>query len=110
LVDKAKFWPEPQVESAIVKLDKIKSQQEIEKELMKKGKINEKEFFKIVKIGFSARRRQIQNNFVGGLQSEKQKIVQCLNKAGLDPLTRAQNLSVDDWLKLGLALKQEAVI
>ncbi len=50
------FWPQPKVDSAIIKLSDINDQP------------NEKDFFRLVKIGFSARRKMLKNNFAAGLK------------------------------------------
>ena len=104
------FWPSPEVESAIIKIDNIKTPIDV----------NEKEFFRVAKIGFSARRKMLKNNLASGLKiglppdlspeasvkgeasakggdSEIQKILESI---GLNPTARAQDLSVEDWIRL----------
>ncbi len=102
VVDKEKFWPQPQVDSAILKISAIKSQKEIVQWL---GEISEKEFWQLVKIGFSARRKQLAHNLAAGLRISGQPLKLALKKAGFDPKIRAQNLSVNDWLHLAKNLK-----
>ena len=60
-VSKENFWPQPEVDSAIIKL-KIKNQNILreENDMVK--------FFKIVKIGFSAKRKMLKNNLSAGLK------------------------------------------
>ncbi len=49
-------------------------------------------FFELVKTGFSSKRKMLKNN----LKIEES----ALKKIGLNPKARAENLSVEDWLKL----------
>ncbi len=84
------FWPSPEVDSAVIKLD------------LKKEKIDidEKRFFQLVKFGFSAKRKMLKNNLAGGFRIAHKEAEEKIVKAGFDPKTRAQELSVDDWKKL----------
>jgi len=90
-VGKENFNPVPRVDSAIIQL-KIKNEKlRIE---------NMKEFFRVVKIGFSAKRKTLVNNLANGLQVDKQGIENILVDLGFDKNVRAQELSVDDWKSL----------
>ena len=66
----------------------------------------ELKFFQLVKIGFSNKRKQLQNNLSllpspltgeGGVRVDYKQI---LSSLGLNPLARAQDLSLEDWEKL----------
>jgi len=89
-VAKESFWPEPKVDSAIIKIDNIK----------KTKKINQERFFKIVKAGFSSPRKQLANNLSEKLNIDKEKIKTALAECGLNPQARAENLSLENWMKL----------
>ena len=65
IVSRQSFWPAPEVDSAIIKLSSIKNQAAVDNFL--EG-ISEKDFWQIVKIGFSAKRKQLQNNLSPGLK------------------------------------------
>jgi 16S rRNA (adenine1518-N6/adenine1519-N6)-dimethyltransferase len=54
-------------------------------------------FFRVVKAGFSQRRKTLLNALHGGLQLDKERITALLTQAGIDPGMRAQNLSMDQW-------------
>lgn len=84
------FWPKPEVDSAIVKL-KVKSE---------KLAVNEKEFFRLVKFGFMAKRKMLKNNLAGGYRLGQSEVAEKLKQAGFNEKIRAQELSVDDWIKL----------
>jgi len=80
-VSKNSFYPQPKVDSAIIKI--------IPKPI---PKINTKKFFNLVKKGFSSKRKMLKNNL--GIKES------LLEELGLNPKTRAENLAVQDWLKL----------
>ncbi len=88
-VGREEFDPSPKVDSAIVKL-----------EIRNKKTEEDKDFFRIVKIGFSAKRKTLCNNLVNGLQRDKKDIENILEKFNLKKNIRAQELSIDDWKKL----------
>ncbi|NTV40655.1 MAG: ribosomal RNA small subunit methyltransferase A [Candidatus Moranbacteria bacterium] len=92
-VFKQSFEPMPKVDSAILKITRNKKQETNSKEETKK-------FFRIVKSGFSAKRKTLVNNLSNGLQLEKRVIEEKLASLGFSPNTRAQELSVADWRKL----------
>ena len=82
------FWPAPEIESAVIQLSIIND----------RFSINEKDFFRLVKIGFSARRKMLKNNLASGLQVSQIEVEEKLHKAGFDARIRAQELSIDDWI------------
>ena len=53
-----------------------------------------------MKIGFSAKRKQLQKNLSAGLHIEQDKIKEILKKNNLNEKVRAQELSLDDWRDL----------
>jgi len=89
-VPKENFWPRPEVDSTIIKLE-IRS---------KKLEVNEREFFRLVKFGFSAKRKMLKNNLAAGYRISQDETEKKLKKAGFNPKIRAQELSVNDWMKL----------
>jgi 16S rRNA (adenine1518-N6/adenine1519-N6)-dimethyltransferase len=90
-VKKENFWPMPQVDSAIIK---IKNKKE------KIKNIDEKDFFRLAKFGFSSRRKMLKNNLAGGLHVTPSEAEEILVVAGFNPKARAEDLSVADWIKL----------
>lgn len=96
------FWPEPKVDSALIKLT-------IKKEARLQGKdqaAEDKLFFRLAKMGFSAKRKMLKNNLAGGLKIEQKIILDILTKNKFNPLLRAEDLKLEDWLKLFAALRQ----
>ncbi|HET8669819.1 MAG TPA: 16S rRNA (adenine(1518)-N(6)/adenine(1519)-N(6))-dimethyltransferase RsmA [Candidatus Saccharimonadales bacterium] len=62
--------------------------------------IDSKLFFKVVKAGFSQRRKTLLNSLSGGLHLDRERTTALLNAAGIVPHIRAQNLSLEDWYRL----------
>jgi 16S rRNA (adenine1518-N6/adenine1519-N6)-dimethyltransferase len=57
-------------------------------------------FFRVVKAGFSERRKKLRSSLAGGLHTSKEEAEELLKKSGIDPNLRAQALSLDDWHRL----------
>ncbi len=89
------FWPQPKVDSTIIKITPKKLRVGIDKE----------KFFKIVKAGFSQPRKQLINNLSKGLKAKKEKVENWLLKNNIQPIQRAETLSINDWLKLTKSFK-----
>lgn len=85
------FTPPPRVDSQVVVLRRRSS---------KLFDVDEKEFFKLVKAGFSEKRKTLRNSLSGGLGLTKDDVVVLLDQAGVDASLRAQALTLDDWHKL----------
>jgi len=91
-VPKNSFWPEPEVDGAIISLTP------------KKGNIDEK-LLEIVKDGFSQPRKKLINNLLKKNMAKKENLLIAFKKARIDPSQRAESLSLNDWLKLSEMLK-----
>ncbi|OGE76994.1 MAG: ribosomal RNA small subunit methyltransferase A [Candidatus Doudnabacteria bacterium RIFCSPHIGHO2_02_FULL_48_21] len=94
IVGKENFYPPPQVDSAVVRL-----------RILDKPRlaVEEKKFFQLVKIGFAGKRKQLQNNLSNGYQKGRDYKTM-LEELGINPLARAQDLSLEDWARLYKAL------
>ncbi|MGB4758516.1 MAG: 16S rRNA (adenine(1518)-N(6)/adenine(1519)-N(6))-dimethyltransferase RsmA [Candidatus Saccharimonadales bacterium] len=97
LVPAELFTPPPKVDSQILLL------QYRERPLF--ADVDTKQFFRLVKAGFSQRRKKLRSSLSAGLAISKPDTEALLAKAGLDPNLRAQNLSLEDWHVLYLAHK-----
>jgi 16S rRNA (adenine1518-N6/adenine1519-N6)-dimethyltransferase len=86
------FTPPPKVDSAVVVL-KTKSQPAF-------GEMDEKQFFKVVKAGFSAPRKKLRSSLAAGLGISKEEAENLLEDANISPDVRAESLSLEDWTKL----------
>lgn len=99
-VPRASFWPEPKVDSAVLKISDIRKISEA-----RIKEIDPEKFFRVAKIGFSARRKQLHNNLSAGLRISDEEIRKIMAEAAIDPGRRAQNLSLDEWTSLAAAIK-----
>ncbi len=95
-VPAAAFYPRPQVDSVLLRLD-VRSEPYI-------SNIHPDLFFRIVRAGFGQKRKQLLNSLSNGLHLPKPAIVDALNDADIDPKRRAQTLSLDEWGALALRL------
>jgi 16S rRNA (adenine1518-N6/adenine1519-N6)-dimethyltransferase len=93
-VDKTAFLPVPKVDSAVIR---ITPRQSFDASLDKK-------FFRLVRIGFSSKRKTLLNNLATGLQLDKQLLEAILQKLSFTAHTRAQELTVANWKELVLLL------
>lgn len=96
-VPAALFTPPPKVDSAVVVL-KTRSQPLVQE-------ADEKAFFRIVKAGFSAKRKMLSSSLAGGLGIGKDAAKQLLEDSGINPDYRAEMLSVSDWQALAVHAK-----
>lgn len=86
------FTPPPKVNSQILIL-KYRSKPLFDD-------INKPLFFRLVKAGFSQRRKTIVNSLSGGLQMERDQVSELLIKAQVSPAVRPQTLSLNEWYEL----------
>ncbi len=90
LVPASSFYPAPEVDSAIIKL-------QLRQEPLSK---DPKKLLSLVKTGFSSKRKQLHNNIHAGLQISQEQAAQALQQTGLKPTVRAQELTLEQWEQL----------
>ncbi|MCF7795123.1 16S rRNA (adenine(1518)-N(6)/adenine(1519)-N(6))-dimethyltransferase RsmA [Patescibacteria group bacterium] len=98
-VIKDNFWPQPKVDSAILHLQTKKESD------INLSKQEQKVFFRLLKFGFSAKRKKLVNNLAGALRVENELIQNKMESVNIDINIRAQDLSLDDWGKLFAQLR-----
>ena len=86
------FYPQPKVDSAIVRIDVYPNPAVDVADI--------EGFFEIVKAGFSAPRKQIRNSLALGLQLTSAEVVELLEQAGITPQRRPETLSLEEWARL----------
>ena len=64
-------------------------------------------FFLLVRAGFSQKRKQLKNSLSHALGWEDEKTQALLIRAKIKPSTRAQELSLEQWLGLVALYQQE---
>lgn len=86
------FTPPPKVDSQVVVL-RTRNNPLITPE-------DQKDFFRIVKAGFSAKRKKLRSSLSGGLGIDKSMAEELLKNAGIPPDARAEDLAIEDWKRL----------
>jgi 16S rRNA (adenine1518-N6/adenine1519-N6)-dimethyltransferase len=92
------FFPAPKVDSAVLIVD-IYSSPRIKEELMTT-------FFKLIKAGFSQKRKTLRNSLSSGLHIPPTEAAGLLTQVNIDPQRRAETLSIEEWEKLSENLKE----
>lgn len=86
------FTPPPKVDSQVVVL-RTRNNPLITPE-------DQRDFFRIVKAGFSAKRKKLRSSLSGGLGIDKSAVEELLKNAGISPDARAEDLAIEDWKRL----------
>ncbi len=92
----AVFWPRPDVDSAVVRID-ASDQPTVDVP-------DEHLFFRVVRAGFSQKRKQLRNSLSAGLHIDKNRADDLLTQVGIEPQRRAETLSLDEWAALTRAV------
>lgn len=91
------FVPQPKVDSTVIRLD-------IRKE--KPVVLNSEEaFFAVVKAGFGQRRKTLLNSLTGVYGLTKEEIAAVMTTAGIDPVRRAETLSLEEFAALANTIR-----
>ena len=85
------FYPAPNVDSAVVRIDIDRNKLEGE---------NKPLIHKIVRSAFAMRRKTLVNNLNASFGISKQEATERLNRAGLDEKVRGEALSLEDYIRL----------
>lgn len=97
-VSAGSFYPPPKVDSAVIRLD-----------IDHKGRFDiedEKLFFRVVRASFSQRRKTVTNSLSSMLKLDKSEVISALEKAQLSPMSRAEQLSLENFASLTKALAE----
>ena len=90
-VSRGCFSPPPSVDSAILLIDKISH--------ASFKSVREERFFEIIKAAFSQKRKMLGNSLQGVVDETT------LERAGLDPKTRPETVTLKEWLRLAKIAK-----
>lgn len=85
------FYPPPEVDSAVLKVD-VYSSPPID--------VDELEFFTLVRAGFTAARKQAVNSLAQGLKITRGEALELLEKAGIALQRRAETFTLEEWARL----------
>jgi len=83
------FHPVPKVESAVIRVEMYPEP------LIPTEKLDD--FFRFAKAGFSQKRKTLRNSLSAGLRISPVEAGEMLEKDGIDPMRRAETLSLEEW-------------
>lgn len=95
-VSRNMFFPAPNVDSAVVRID------------IDRAKLDGENFallHKLVRSSFAMRRKTLANNLSVAFQIDKQEAGKLIEEAGFSPMVRGEALSLDDYKKLTKTLE-----
>ncbi len=95
-VSRGSFMPSPNVDSAVIRID-------IDKEPRLSGE-EEEFFFKVVKAGFSQRRKTIANSLSSMLGADKEHVYTMLRELGLPETSRIEALDMEQLKAFSVGL------
>ncbi len=87
------FYPAPKVDSCLLLIDKIKANPLYPIHDLA-------QFWRVLRVGFSSPRKQLHNNIASGLKIGSSAIKDLFKRAGIREKARAQELSIEQWIKL----------
>ncbi len=86
------FTPPPKVDSQVVVMKKLAKPLDLD--------VDRKTLTRVLKAGFSNKRKTLHNSLSAGLNISKDESKKILELSNINPMSRPQDLSIDDWLKL----------
>lgn len=106
-VPNTSFIPSPNVTSSVVKIMPNKAKEQ------KLNILDQKTFSDLVKCAFLARRKKLANSIANSKLLEKEEIEKIIEKLGFDMNCRAEELSIEQYVKLSneiYAKKEKSVV
>lgn len=99
-ISRRDFYPAPDVDSAVLRID-------LHKELpLSNGELES--LFTLARAGFQQRRKQLRNSLGHGTALSRQDVDQLMDSVGLSPKRRPQSLGVEEWVELTRAYLDRA--
>jgi 16S rRNA (adenine1518-N6/adenine1519-N6)-dimethyltransferase len=95
------FYPAPKVDSAILRVNVYDQVPLTQSERDR--------FFRVVKAGFSEKRKQIHNSLTHGLHYKNEQIRLWLQQAHIEASRRAETLSIEEWMSLWKVIDESIV-
>ena len=97
-VSRGSFMPAPNVDSCVIRLDvKEKTPEQVR---------DEKFFFRLVRAGFSQRRKTLVNPVSSGLGVSKETVREALEELNIKPTVRAEELTMEQFILLSNRLSE----
>lgn len=97
-VSAGSFMPAPKVDSAVIRLD-VHNGHNLDVK-------DEKLYFRVVRGAFSQRRKTVSNSLSSVLSIEKAKVNEALEKSGVNPMARPEQLTLEDFASLANAITE----
>ena len=91
VVPKELFEPPPQVDAALI---------QVKRRPKPVFAADTTKLFRLMRAGFAGRRKQLKNSLAAGLHMESAPVAGLLRQLGIDPSSRAQELSLTDWQRI----------
>ena len=101
-VKRDSFFPAPNVDSAVMKLDVRSAPPEVLADL------DQKAFFRVVQAAFSQRRKTVCNSLSSGLSLPKDAVKALLADAGIPETARAEQLTMEQFGALCRAVERQS--
>lgn len=98
-VSRGSFMPSPNVDSAVIRIDLNKKSELTEEQ--------EKFFFRVVKAGFSQRRKTMANSIASLMSIGKSAVYSVLSELGLPESARIEQLSMEQLMKFSVMLMEQ---
>ena len=86
------FYPPPKVDSAVIRVALYATPVIPSPQLPV--------FFRLAKAGFSQKRKTLRNSLSAGMRWSTSQASALLSEAGIDPMRRAETLSLEEWKRL----------
>jgi 16S rRNA (adenine1518-N6/adenine1519-N6)-dimethyltransferase len=86
------FYPQPKVDSSIIRIQ-LHESPIVAPELLST-------FFRLTKIGFNQKRKQLGNSLSTGIGVDKETAIGWLTDSAIDPHSRPQELEIEAWVRL----------
>ena len=100
IIPASAFYPEPNVDSAVVRIE-IYDDPLIPEEQMD-------DFFVLAKAGFGQKRKTLRNSLSSNLHISGSAAEEMLRKADIDPIRRAETVTINEWKKLLPFIKKQS--
>lgn len=100
-VKKSSFYPAPDVDSSLIRLDMLK-EPSVRAD-------DEDVLFKVIRSSFNQRRKTIMNSLSreAALDMPKPRLEAALREAGIDPMIRPEELSLEDFARIADAIVKQ---
>ena len=99
-VSRKMFTPQPNVDSAIVRIDINDKYKDVDKKSVKK----------LIHTAFLMRRKTLINNIEAGYKLDKAAVAALLNSLGLNEKVRGEALGIDEYIKIAKGLDELLVL